>query len=483
MAVIDTGTSTAGKANVDSNYNLQVRNPVVPEQAGLVGIEALMDNGANRVDSANTPYARRLLATPEGRQLVGGDIPLWQDTFNYTVANSNSYSAPATTQTVTWNATGLFLNGSAITTVNTNSALQSKRQFQLSGIGALKIETNILIPVNQTNQVIEWGCMYATLPGAAAPTDGIFFRVNASNELRGVVNFNGTETQTGTITMPTQAEYHNYKIVASEREIAFWVDDTVRAVILLQPTIPGQPQPFMANGAPFMFRYIIGGVATSLACTPRLFDVNIAHIGQTQSRDYGAYLSSQGLMGYQAPPGTTVASTANYANSANPTAAVPTNTTAALGVGLGGQFWETDTLAVTTDGVICSYQNPAGTINVPGRMLYIYGVKIDTFVQTALTGGGYNESWSLAFGHTAVSLATAEAVGTGVKAPRRVAIGARTVASGAVALTQLPTITLSLSQPVAVNPGEFVALAKKKIGTAPSAGVMAHVITFDAVFE
>lgn len=144
-------------------------------------------------------------------------------------------------------------------------------------------------------------------------------------------------------------------------------------------------------------------------------------------------------------------SLALYVNNANPTAAVPTNTTAALGVGLGGQFWETDTLAVNTDGIIQSYQVPAGTVNVQGKRLVIRGIYIDTFVQTALTGGGYNEVWTLNFGHTAVSLATGEAATT--KARRVIPIGSRTVASAAAALTQLPRLNLDMGDnPVFVNP-------------------------------
>ena len=36
--------------------------------------------------------------------------------------------------------------------------------------------------------------------------------------------------------------------------------------------------------------------------------------------------------------------------------------------------------------------------------------------------------------------------------------------------------------PIAVQPGEFFQLVKKKVGTAPSAGVVVHLITVDAVF-
>lgn len=74
---------------------------------------------------------------------------------------------------------------------------------------------------------------------------------------------------------------------------------------------------------------------------------------------------------YQGLSGGTMGSLASYANNANPTAAVPTNTTAALGTGLGGQFWETDTLAVNTDGIIDSYQVPAASANYSGKRLSI----------------------------------------------------------------------------------------------------------------
>jgi hypothetical protein len=52
------------------------------------------------------------------------------------------------------------------------------------------------------------------------------------------------------------------------------------------------------------------------------------------------------------------------------------------------------------------------------------------------------------------------------------------VAAATAVLTQLTEIEFDLwDAPIFVNPGEFVAIAKKKVGTAPSAWVMAHNIT------
>jgi hypothetical protein len=174
-------------------------------------------------------------------------------------------------------------------------------------------------------------------------------------------------------------------------------------------------------------------------------------------------------------------SLANYANSANPTAAVPTNTTAALGTGLGGQFWETASLAVNTDGIICSFQVPASTVNVQGRRLVIRGIGLSSHIQTVIAGGPFISQYSLAYGHTAVSLATAESATA--KAPRRIALAN---------LTQVVTASQAVSTivsqpggafvdfgdaPIYVNPGEFIALVAKHIGTVGTAGTIAHVIT------
>ena len=106
-----------------------------------------------------------------------------------------------------------------------------------------------------------------------------------------------------------------------------------------------------------------------------------------------------------------------YTNSTNPTAAVPSNTALTCQLtkwsrwsGMGNIYirscskyrWYSD------DG----YQVPAGTVNVPGKRLKITGVKMTSFVQTAMTGGPLVNTFALAFGHTAVSLATAEAAAT-----------------------------------------------------------------------
>lgn len=198
-------------------------------------------------------------------------------------------------------------------------------------------------------------------------------------------------------------------------------------------------------------------------------------------------LSTQGnrLNGsYQGLSGGTMGTSSRFGvittgNEANVTAAVPTTTTAALGSGLGGTFWETVSLAVNTDGIIMSYQVPAGTVNYPGRRLILRGLYLNSYVQTVVVGGPYTAEWFLAFGHTTVSLATTEAANT--KAPRRIALPfvQQVTAAQAVQTTVAQTTTFCDfgDAPVFVNPGEFIQLCTRHIGTAGTTGTIVHRVT------
>ena len=153
--------------------------------------------------------------------------------------------------------------------------------------------------------------------------------------------------------------------------------------------------------------------------------------------------------------------------------------------GPGGQFSALPTLAAGTDGIVCSYQNPVGSVTVQPRTLMITGVKISSVVTTALTGGPCIYAYSLAYGHTAVSMATAEGTSFGTspstKAPRRVALGIETIAATATVgvVGSAAGIYTPFASPVAVNPGEFVAICAKNFGTVTSAGVVTFLVTFD----
>jgi hypothetical protein len=428
------------------------------------------------------PRIRSTEVDADYRQRVSYDLMLDEEVFSYVAQNTGKHSYLSTTMTNSWAAGQMTTNAASSVATTVGSVFQTYASFPTTGTTTLSADTEIGFSAQPaTNTFIEWG---VGIPGAAtvAPTDGVFFRLSSAG-LQGIASNNGTETSTGVFPLANGTGVWAYQNNAKYQficylggvEATFWVNDGTGAVMLGTLPLPAaQGRMTMAAGLPYFIKHrIVGGAASGVmqsfigAYNIRQGGAGAVSIPSTQgNRLYGSY---QGMSGG------TMGSLANYANSANPTVAVPTNTTAALGAGLGGQFWETDTLAVTIDGIICSYQVPALSANSPNRRLVVRGIKIQSYVQAVLVGGGYVAQWSLAFGHTAVSLATAEA--TSGKAPRRVPLGNHGVPTAAAANSTLGDIYIDFGDaPVFVNPGEYIQIAKKKVGTAPTAGVIAHTV-------
>jgi hypothetical protein len=419
------------------------------------------------------------------RLRVSQDLILEEEVFNYTAQNTGKHQYLTTTMTNTWTAGQLTTNATSITTVNTGTQLATYAQFPNTGTTTLSADTEVGFSAQPTtNTFVEFGL---GLAGTAlvAPGDGVFFRLNAAG-LQGIASFNGTETSTGVFPLSggtgtwayTSNKRYQFICYMGGVEAQFWVNDGAGAVMLGSIPLPAaQGRICMAAGMQYFFKHrIVGGAMQAFlgAYGVRQGGTNnTTTISTAGNRLYGPY---SGLSGG------TMGSLAIYPNSTNPTAAVPTNTTAALGSGLGGQFWETVSLAVNTDGIISSYQVPAGTVNVPGRRLVIRGIGLMSYVQTVVVGGPYVAQYSLAFGHTAVSLATAE--GASTKAARRLPLAGLTqvvtAAQAASTIVSQPGDSyMDLGDaPVFVNPGEFVQLVTKHIGTAGTTGVVAHVVTF-----
>lgn len=467
------GNTSGNVAEVNESNQLLVAsetNPDAnPENVGAVAMFSYNDGGSK----TGTPY----LASPEtdddSRLRISSDVVFDYETFNYVAQNTGKHQYRNTTMAATWSAAGLTTNSGNITTTTTGVAISTYAEFPLIGQSQLYCEVEGSFS-NQptTNSIIDFGMFRYSTSNPYAPTDGVYFRLTSAG-LFGVINYNGSELQSGlfSFTYSSNKKYQ-FIIALHEREVEFWIDNVLYASI---ETPTGNGQPFMSSSLPFAMRHIITGGAAGAALSFVLNDYTVS-IGGSGISATASVMGQRVYGSYQGLSGGTMGSLAAYANSANPSPAVPTNTTSTVLTGLGGQGWETDTLAVTTDGIIMSYQNPAGTVNVQGRRLVVRGVKLDSYIQTALTGGGYVAQYSLAFGHTAIALNTTESAIA--KAPRRIPFGVQTVASGAAALTLLNTVTLDLGDaPIFVNPGEFFQVVKKKVGTAPSAGVVAHVIS------
>ena len=476
MAIIIKDGSSGNLAGVDSNTNVKVNLPTTQTQAGFATIVTQQDAG--------TYTGARNIVTPEtsfnNRLKVGLCTPLFNEYFQGANLNSAQWNSNVTTMTVTTAGGFLNLNAGASTASGAVARVQSSRQVPFQSIGVLSIEMLIQLAFTPVaNNITEWGVGYAT--GTTIATDGIYFRLNSAGNLECVVNNNGSETistvLSSTFSWLANTTYH-CKLVVSDDIVAFWVNGQFLTTIA-RGSAAGLPS--ASSQLPLLFR-TYNTASTSNAQQLKIASAE-AYFGDTNtSKPWPHIMAGAGLMAYQGQTGGTMGTTANYANSANPTATLPTNTTAALGSGLGGQFWSLFTLAVNTDGIISSYQNPVGTAALPAKTLYITGVTITSYVQTVLVGGPAILQWCLAFGHTSVSLATTESATS--KAPRRIGLGNQVVTAAQAVSTLIPNdIVRQFASPIVINPGEFIQAVYKVIGTVGTGGTIAHNITFDGYWE
>ena len=486
--------STSGNGAEVTTYNklqveLETDIATYPERVG--GARIFSENDAGYVLGAPS------LVSPEVdsdfRTRVANDVLLDDETFNYTAQNSGKHTYGNATLTLAWTAGNLVTNSGNITTTAAGAGVSTYAMFPVLGTQTLACDVEASFTQQPpTNTVIDFGMFLRGGANPYAPTDGAYFRLTAAG-LQGVINYNGTETNTsifkavsgGADWVYTNNKKYQFIVYITTRSVQFWINDDGNINLYGEINTPsGQGTPCMASALPFSVRHaIVGGVAGA-AISLQVSRYNIRQGGSNITSTLGE-VSNRMFGSYQGLSGGTMGGLTVYTNSTNPTAAVPSNTalTANLPNGLGGQAWETFTtgLALNTDGILMSYQVPAGTVNVSGRRLKVSGIKMTSFVQTAMTAGGFVNTFALAFGHTAVSLATAEASAT--KKPRIILLPELTqsVAAAATAgtMTTQPGSAMCLfPEPIYVNPGEFVAFTVKHIGTAATAGVIAYNIQY-----
>lgn len=470
-------TSQANGLGINTDHEAKVALTMDETKAGYAILAGEPDAGT----VTGSRDVKPLDVSDDYRLRTGMDTPLFNEWFPGSAVNTTLYSQNLTTMTVTQAGGWINLNAGNSVASAAVARVQTYRSFPVLGTFGVSAEFIASIPFAPVaNNVTEWGLGIAT--GTSAPTDGAFFRLNATGEFRCVINNNGTESQSVALDFNALVGANiakHFIIVLGEDNAVFWIDD-VQVAVVSRPN--NAPSVVSSGNLPILMR-TYNSSATAQAQQLKVGMINVTLLDADDGKQWHYVLGGAGANSHQGQTGGTLGSTALYTNSlAAGAGAAATNTTAALGSGLGGQFTLQPTLAANTDGIISSYQVPLGTSILPGRSLYILGVKISGIVSAALTGGPVLGLWSLAFGHTAVSLATAEAATT--KAPRRVPLGIQTVpVTAALGVQADREIQVNFQVPICVQPGEFVQTVLKNIGTVTSAGTITFLITFDGYWE
>jgi hypothetical protein len=478
MGIRIQGNTSGNFAEVDAANQLKITLGKALDTAGYT--VAMYENDSGSL--VGTPYNKSPEISHDYRLRAGIDTILFNDIFNYAAQDTGRYLYRSSTLTAGWAGGFLSLNSSSITTAG-QAVVQTYRTFNVDIASLLYVETSIeLSAVVPSNWQAEVGVFQAGTAAPYAPTDGVFFRINSTG-IFGVINYNGTEITTA-YTYPASSVNPNriYKLALEVGDTGtdFYVND---AYIGTLATGTSNPLPTIFGGLPWSARLTQPSAAGAI-CQLKIGALMVSLGDWQTAKPWNLQMTNQGLA-YQGLAGSTMGTNALFTNSLAPTAgAAMTNTTAALGTGLGGQFSSLPTLTANTDGIICSFLNPIGSVSQRPRTLIISGVHVYSIVTTVLVGGPVINVYSIAYGHNALSLATAEASTT--KAPRRVPVGVDSglVANAAVGVMgNANGIHLTLANPIVVNPGEYVQLVSKNIGTVTTTGVVTYIVTFDHYFE
>jgi hypothetical protein len=486
MSVIIKGGDSSDLVTVTSDKNLKVTTPLVtsvagvetPNQVGAIRMFAENDSGT----ITGTAYLKSPEVSIDYRQRVGIDTVIFSDTFNSTTQNTANWRHAFTTMTATQSAGFLNINAAGTSTVSGNFAyMNSFRYFPIIGTAPLAVEFSCAHSALPTaNEVLQFGLGIAT--GAADPIDGVWFEYTSAG-LKGATRYNsGTVVKTDLVANLSINQVRHFTIVVGEGEVEFWIDD----VLYGEQIIPvGQGQPFMTSALPvFMQKYNAGTVGASPNLIARFGDVNVSIMDIATNQTWANQMAGYGL-GLQGLNGGTMGSPqVQWANTALPTAAAATNTTAALGAFMGGIFLQNAPATGATDLIVSSWLNPAGGVNQTPRTMKIRGIKIDCVnMGAAVATTATVLAVAIAWGGTQLSLGTQTADSTTfanntAKMRRIQPLGIVTFPIGAAIGAAANSITFDFEAPIVINPTEYAQIVVKPlIGTATGSQVLHWIIS------
>lgn len=480
------------KAEVNAANQLKITAETsVSANPGNVGaIRSFSENDDGSI--TGEAYLKSPETSDDWRLRVGVDTFLFDDSFNSTAQNTNNWAYTFATMTAAQPGAGTVNFGVVQGTTSAHGAMMRTFQYFPSITTAPvwhEASWGVFTSALVSNEI--WSCGLG-LPGSAVllPTDGVWLQLT-SGGLIGRLCFNGVFTDTGVLLAAadyTVGRLYKHSIMVGNNVIEFWRDDVLLGSVAVPP---GNGEPMLQGSLPcFMMKHNTGAVANTN--TMRVSNVVVTLADLATTKPWGEQMAGAGYFSGVGQNGHTQGSTCGgFSQSAIATTAAGTNTAANV-TGLGGygvMTAQATNVAAAGDMIATSYQNPAATINITGKNLYITGVRISCMnTGAAVATTPTSLVWGLAWGHTAVSLATAETASFATAtthAPRRIPLGMCTVPVGAaVGAMYDRDIVAQFGTPICVRPGEFIATTVRfRVGTATASQELTYVVGFDGYFE
>lgn len=438
------------RVQVDSDFSAEPSTARISDGTNAVAVKALgvsagsTDNALVVALSPNSPVMGE---GSDGRIAVGLDTLLFQDTIEGSTINGLNWGTSLLTMTAAQASGNLTLNSGAITTINTYAILNSDRQIYISPEHGLDSIFRARF-VGTTNCVQELG--FGLVATNAAPTDGVFFRSDATGALKGVINFNGTETTTAALPALTSSNFYGFNIYINEMLVTFEItnpDDTVFAEASL--AIPATQGSVTLNAhLPVFARVYNSGSVPTTAPQIILSFVSVQQKDLGTNKDWSQQLATFNRSAIVDP--STFAQSLQLAAGAAPTASTPANTTVAYAT-LGGEFRINATASSENLLGVFGYQVPSPYTFVITDILMTPPV-----VSTAIGATITIQQWALMIQASSNNPSTA----TGLRIPIGQFSCAASAAVGTVMSGQ--PIALSPRTPIGVvYPGQYLLILVK----------------------
>lgn len=474
MAIKLIGATSGILADVDANTQLKVTLNPTGTLAGYA--KAANDNGQSFGVGLN------------GRMRVSHAHQTFCDMIDASNVNTNLWNQSVSGMTIVQGSSVVTLNSAASTTNANYAIMTSVKNIQRYADFPLSIIFKAKLIFPAANGVIELG--RGNVATNATPTDGVFFRVNASGNLIGVVNFNGVETVSATICTISTADFYTFEIVVGGEQAIF----IVKSAATSSTTIYADPDQTIIGYAILPAPATQASVTTNsrLPVAIRVYNSGtpgsapqavIGFVGCNQMdlqmvRPWAHTKASESLGAVQSPV-TTFSQSQGWSNTAAPVNFSLSNTATAgsLYNDLGGLFNFSAPATSATDGIVFGFQVPAGF------QFYITEVFISATSQgAAVATTPTTLAWALAVNASAVSLATAD--GAGTWQPRRFGLGITTWVVAALVGTAANDINRHFDTPVVCEGGRWIhILVKPLVGTATASQTIQGLVTINGYWE
>jgi len=460
------------------------------------------DNGAARVQlfdaNGNALYYTDAAAptTPKGLLVFGQDHDvvrpievsrsgrleppnrrvLFADEIEGTTLNTQKWTSTATTMTSSQNGTtGILLNASAITTINTGIALSSRFLIPRLTVAPLQWRGRVrstLVANQEGIAGLFWQATLSATNVVQSADSGAYFKWSTDGTLKPAFNCNGTETL-GTGISLTNTNYYDLHVVLDDDRAIFQVFDSATGLVISKQTLKlplTAPRVLTATHLYSFLRVRNSGSAPASAGQMFINEVEVCQLELNDAMQADQRLAEQGLTTSYSP--TAFTQLAQFANSAAPASATLSNTAASYTT-LGG-LWQFVALA----GAVTDYCLFGFTIPTPYR-LKIKGIRIDAWNTGAANAAtpATTMLWGLGLNGASANLSTGGHI--------RRALGACSIPiSAAIGAACQNPIYEQFIEPLICEPGTVLAIILRVLaGAATASQIIQGSVDLLGVFE